>query len=144
MMNDDTVKLLRECDAGVKMGISSIDQVSEYVESPNMKRLLSESRQEHEDLGSRIEGMLRRHNSKEKDPNPMAAGMSRIKTNFMLAMKDSDQSIASLMVDGCAMGTKSLSRYLNKYPAADEDSRTAARQLIEIEDELEKGLRPHL
>ena len=141
---NDTVKLLRECDAGVKMGISSIDQVCGYVDSPDMKRLLKESRTEHEDLGARIEDMLRRHRAEEKDPNPLTVGMSQIKTNIMLAVKDSDHTIADLMVDGCSMGTKSLSRYLNKYAAADEDARTAARQLIEIEDELEIGLRPHL
>ena len=27
MIEQDTIKLLRECDAGVKMGISSIDDV---------------------------------------------------------------------------------------------------------------------
>lgn len=27
MNNQDTVKLLRECDAGVKMGLSSFDEV---------------------------------------------------------------------------------------------------------------------
>ena len=33
MIEQDTVKLLRECDAGVKMGISSIDDVLKYVKS---------------------------------------------------------------------------------------------------------------
>ena len=31
MIEQDTIKLLRECDAGVKMGISSIDDVMEHV-----------------------------------------------------------------------------------------------------------------
>ena len=31
MIEKDTVRLLRECDAGVKMGISSIGDVIEYV-----------------------------------------------------------------------------------------------------------------
>lgn len=26
-MNDDSIKLLRECEAGIKMGISAIDDV---------------------------------------------------------------------------------------------------------------------
>ena len=33
MVEQDTIKLLRECDAGVKMGISSIDDVLKYVNS---------------------------------------------------------------------------------------------------------------
>ena len=31
MIEQDTIKLLRECDAGVKMGISSIDDVLDDV-----------------------------------------------------------------------------------------------------------------
>ena len=31
MIEQDTIRLLRECDSGVKMGISSIDDVIEYV-----------------------------------------------------------------------------------------------------------------
>lgn len=27
MISPDTIKLLRECDAGIKMGVSSIDEV---------------------------------------------------------------------------------------------------------------------
>lgn len=30
-MEDDSVKLLRECNAGIKMGISSIDDVMNHV-----------------------------------------------------------------------------------------------------------------
>jgi len=31
MIEQDTIKLLRECDAGVKMGVSSIDEVLDHV-----------------------------------------------------------------------------------------------------------------
>ena len=33
MIEQDTIKLLRECDAGVKMGVSSIDDVLGQVRS---------------------------------------------------------------------------------------------------------------
>ena len=39
-MESDTIKLLRECDAGVEMGISSIDDVKDYVKSQTLKKLL--------------------------------------------------------------------------------------------------------
>ena len=44
MIEQDTIKLLRECDAGVKMGVSSIDDVMEYVHGDVLKRLLKEYR----------------------------------------------------------------------------------------------------
>ena len=31
MIEPDTIKLLRECDAGIKMGVSSIEEVLDYV-----------------------------------------------------------------------------------------------------------------
>ena len=40
MIEQDTVKLLRECDAGVKMGIDSIDDVYEKVEADIFKAYL--------------------------------------------------------------------------------------------------------
>ena len=36
MIEQDTIKLLRECDAGIKMGISAIDDVLEYVKSEEL------------------------------------------------------------------------------------------------------------
>ena len=42
MVEQDTVRLLRECDAGVKMGVSSIDDVLEYVKDSNLKKILCE------------------------------------------------------------------------------------------------------
>ena len=37
MVEQDTIKLLRECDAGVKMGISSIDEVLDNAEMSTIK-----------------------------------------------------------------------------------------------------------
>ena len=47
-----------------------------------------------------------------------------------LALHDSDAEIADLMTEGCNMGVKSLSKYLNQYAAADEASKGMARRLI--------------
>ena len=40
MIAPDTIKLLRECDAGIKMGVSSIDEVLGYVHAAKMKKIL--------------------------------------------------------------------------------------------------------
>ena len=37
MVEQDTIKLLRECDAAVKMGVSSIEDVLGYVNSDKLK-----------------------------------------------------------------------------------------------------------
>ena len=58
--------------------------------------------------------------------------------------EESDQTIAGLITDGCDMGIKSLSRYLNQYAAAEEKARDMARQLIAQEEELRLEVRPYL
>ena len=70
--------------------------------------------------------------------------MSWVKTNVKLAMEDSDASVASLMTDGCNMGVKSLSQYLNQYKAADEPSKAIARRLIDVEQQLVDDIRQYL
>ena len=82
--------------------------------------------------------------AEEKDPNPMAKGMSWIKTNAMLAIDESDHTVADLMTDGCNMGVKSLNRYLNQYEAADEVSKDITKRLIKLEEELTKDIRDFL
>ena len=144
MIEQDTIKLLRECDAGIKMGVKSIDDVEKYVRSDSMKRILSSSKAEHERLENEISTMLTNYGDDGKEPNPIATGMSWIKTNVKLGMNHSDKTVADLMTDGCNMGVKSLSGYLNQYPAASERSKDIAKKLIKIEADLGENMRDYL
>lgn len=74
----------------------------------------------------------------------MAKGMSWIKTNAMLAVDESDNTIADLLTDGCNMGVKSLNRYLNQYEAADENSKDITKRLINLEEKLAVDMRRYL
>ena len=144
MIEQDTVKLLRECDAGVKMGIASIEDVLEHVRSDDFKKHLDRCKDEHDALQTEIRQMLDRFGDEGKDPNPIAKGMSWIKTNLKLTMDESDKVIADLMTDGCNMGVKSLGKYLNQYKAADEDSKNIAKRLIKLEEQLAVESRKYL
>ncbi len=144
MVEQDTINLLRECDAGVKMGVTSIDDVLSDVQNEHFKQVLSESKSDHEKLRSELQGLLRDYHDEGKEPNPMAKSMSWIKTNAKLMMDHSDNTIADLMTDGCNMGVKSLNRYLNQYQAADETSKNMAKSLIHLEENLAKGIRQYL
>ena len=136
MIEQDTVKLLRECDAGIKMGISSIDDVLDRVKDKKYYNALKGCRSEHETLQGEIQGLLGRYQDEGKNPNPIAKGMSWVKTNVKLGMDESDSTIAELMTDGCNMGVKSLNRYLNQYKAADEVSKDITKRLIHLEQRL--------
>ena len=144
MIEPDTIKLLRECDAGIKMGVSSIDDVLDYVKSSRLKKCLTDCKEEHERLREDLERLLEKYKDDGKEPSVMAKSMSWMKTNMKLVMNESDHTIADLMTDGCDMGVKSLSRYLNKYAAADEPSKDIAKRLIRLEAQLSVDMRDFL
>ena len=144
MVEQDTIKLLRECDAGTKMGITSIDDVLDHVRSDELHKKLTRCKEEHEQLQSEIQQLLGKYKDEGKNPNPIAKGMSWMKTNMKLGMEDTDATIADLMTDGCNMGVKSLNRYLNQYKAADEVSKDIAKRLINLEEQLTIDLRGYL
>ena len=144
MIEQDTIRLLRECDKGIKMGISSIDDVYDYAKDEKMKNALYECKVKHERIKTEIEDMLDKYGDEGKSPNAMVKGMSWLKTNMRLAMKESDSTIASLMTDGCNMGVKSLSRFLNEYEAAEEKAKDIAKKLISQESDLSVQMRDFL
>ena len=144
MVEQDTIKLLRECDAGTKMGITSIDEVICHSRSEDLQKKLTRCKEEHEQLQGEIQELLGKYKDEGKDPNPIAKGMSRVKTNMKLGMDAEDCTIADLMTDGCNMGVKSLSKYLNQYKAADESSKTIAKRLISLEEQLAVDMRQYL
>lgn len=144
MENNDTIRLLKECDAGTKMGVASIDDVLEYTHSTELKELLSKSKEHHESLGNEIHALLLEYGSEEKEASAMAKGMSWMKTSMKMTIDNSSATVADLITDGCNMGIKSLHRYLNQYPTANEKVKDLCQKLIEIEEELLRDLRPYL
>ena len=144
MINHDTVELLKECNAGIKMGVNSIDDVLDKVKDEKLKKILIDSKEEHQKLGSETHSLLNECDESGKEPNIMAQGMSWLKTNVMLAMEHTDKTVADLITDGCDMGTKSLNKYLNQYEAASEDAKDIAKRLIKIEDNLAADIRCYL
>lgn len=144
MVEQDTIKLLRECDAGIKMGISALDEVMEYAHSSDMRKYLQDSTKENQRLQTDLQDVLADYHDNGKEPNPIASGMSWLKTNVKLKMNESDSAIAELMTDGCNMGIKSLSRYMNQYKAADERSKGIAKRLIKAEEKLSQNMRQFL
>ena len=134
----DTTKLLRECDAGTKMAISSINEILEKVEDTKLSEILTKSRNAHEELESEIHSLLNYHKEEQKEPDPIAKGMSFIKTNVKMGIDESDKTVANLITDGCNMGIKSLNKYLNQYAMADVISKKITEKLIRLEENLRK------
>ena len=143
-MNRDTIRLLEQCDAGTKMAAAAIDDVIGRVREPSLREHLAHSRALHAAYGEEMSGLLGRIGHVPPQPNAAARGMAKLKTEVKLALRPADSTIAGLMTDGCNIGIQSLSRFLNRHPAADSRAREMARRLIGIEDRMAGGLRPYL
>lgn len=143
-MEDDTIKLLRECNAGIKMGVTSLDEVMDHVKDERLKSLLQESKSTHSRLGDETHSYLLKYQDGGKEPTPIAKMMSWVKTNFKLGDENSDRVVADLITDGCNMGIKSLYRYLHQYQAADNEIKELVNKVIDAEEKLVKEMREYL
>ena len=144
MINNDTIELLKECNAGIKMGVSAIEEVYDNVSDEKFKELLFLCKKEHQKLGDETHNLLNKYHDTGKEPNPMAKGMSWLKTNVMLTLDESDNTVADLITDGCNMGVKSLNRYLNQYTAAEEKAKDITKRLINLEKQLTTDMQKYL
>lgn len=143
-MNNDSTHLLAQCDAGIQMALSAIDEVLPAAEDPQLRKTLHMSKAQHENLQTRTRELLRLRNAPGKTPNPMAKTMNYLKTHMLLTFKPGDSSVADLVVTGCNMGIKNLHRYQNQYRAADPHTKEVADQLIGLEADLANSLYPYL
>ena len=144
MIEKDTVRLLRECDAGAKMGVSSLEDTMQFTLSEPLKQILERSRRQHLDMCREISDRLDRFSDEGKDPPMMAELMGKIKANFKLVTSDTDKAAAEFITDGCNMGVKSLCKYLNQYPTARQEAKDITNQLIGEEEQLARTMRPYL
>lgn len=136
MPDDDTIKLLKECNAGIKMARKSIQEVISRVDSKTLQSILEKFDHEHEKLLHKTSDLLNEFHDTEKEPSSIAEVMSWLKINVKLLPEAKDSEIAELMIDGCNMGIKSLSRYMNQYKACNHESKEISENLKRIEQKM--------
>ena len=143
-MNSDTINLLLECNSGIKMGESAIKQLLPHAKDKELRHALEVTKNTHATLGDETHAMLLRHNADTKEPHAIIRAMSDMKIYAKMMANESDSQIADVMTDGCDMGIKSISKYLNKYKNANPDAKSIAHRLIASEDYLEGKIRNYL
>ncbi len=146
-MNDktekDTVKLLRDCDSGIKMGIAALGDTIPKAGDMGLEKILKESKLEHENFRAKAEELLNSCMDKGKNPNPAAKAMSKMKTKLKLA-GGSPEDAAELIAKGCDTGINTLKKSVSKYEGADSESRTLTNRIICAEEKLITDLKKYL
>lgn len=144
MPSEDTIKLLKKCDAGCKMGVDSIKQVIDKTDNKKLHSILEKYLNDHEKLQNKITDKLNEFKDSEEEPSMIAKTMSHLKINFKLIKGEHDKEIAGLMTDGCNMGIKSIHEYINQYPNALESIKNLCNDLSELEENFARDLRSYL
>lgn len=141
---NDSIALLKECDSGLEMAITTLDQVLPKANANNFRNLLDDYYQEHIAVQKKIDDTLAELHTTGKKANPLAENMAKVETNFKLLLQPTDQEIANLMMDGCNMGIKSVSKYMNQYSQAQQEVMQLANDIITLEQKFVNELRQYL
>lgn len=143
-VSQDTVELLKECDAGCKMAIDSMEQIDKFVTDDKLKTIITKYNKDHIKMEEDIHRMLNNIHEEGQDPSPIAKASSWLQSEVKMMMKCDSKQAASLLTDGCNMGVKSLNEYKNAYKAADDKSVAICERLCDMETSMIKELQPFL
>lgn len=144
MAENQSIKLLRECDAGIKMGIISIDNVLGYVKNEELRGKLLSYKREYIRLRDDIQALLDEFEDNGKNINPIVQSMSWLRTNIKLTFNNSDSNVADIMTDGCNMGIKILNKFMNEYLDADPRARDIGERLVALGERQVSEMRKFL
>ncbi|NCC07403.1 MAG: hypothetical protein EOM30_05025 [Clostridia bacterium] len=143
-MESDTIKLLKECNAGCKTATNSMEQVKDKIENECLSHLIDYNNKKHIEIGDRCHELLNKLDKDEKDPPASAKMFTFMSTEIKLMMNSDTSTIAKIMFKGCNMGVEKLSEYLNDYKDASPESKSLVKELIATEETFAEKLKEFL
>ena len=98
-VSQDTVELLKECDAGCKMAIDSMEQIAKYVSDDQLKTIIQKYNGAHIKMEEDIHRMLNNIGAEGQDPNPIAKASSWLQSEVKMMMNCDAKQAANLLTD---------------------------------------------
>lgn len=143
-MDEQTTKLLKECNSGCKMAINSIDRLKDFVTNPELDKKLAEAKEQHRYLENETSKLLKEAGQEEKEPDRMAAAFSWITTEVKMMIKDDSSQVAKVLMNGCNMGIQSISECMNQCSNASHESKSLAKKLVKCEEQIMEDMKKFL
>lgn len=135
-MQSDTIKLLEECSSGCKIALNSMKQLQRNITNSHFRKLVEDYIGKHTNLENEANALLGEQGRSGKDPSLGTTLMSWTMSEMKMMLKKGDGQIAKLMIDGCSMGIKTLSKAINQYSKASEQSFSLADCIIKAEEDF--------
>lgn len=142
--NQDTISLLKECSAGCKMAMDSISHIKTMVTDNQLLEIMNKYYDAHSQLEAKCRQELNESGNMDKEADAFAKIMANMQAKFKMLVDDDKSQAASILTDGCNMGIKSISGFLNDYKAADSESSGIAEKLRRLEENMLGDLQPFL
>lgn len=143
-MDKQTVTLLKECNAGCKMAVGSIDRIKEFLMNAELEQTLTAYKEQHKKLEEESSKLLAELGECGQQPDKIASAFSWITTEVKLLVKDDSTQIAKILMNGCNMGIQSISECMNKCPDASHGSISLAKKLVKCEEKLMEDMKKYL
>ena len=143
-MESDTIKLLKQCNAGCKTATNSMEQVYDKTENECLRHLIDYNNKKHIEIGNRCHELLNKLDKDEQDPTAPTKMFTWMSTEIKLMMNNNTSEIAKIMFNGCSMGVQKLSEYLNDYTDASAESKSLVKELISTEENFAEKLKEFL
>lgn len=144
-MDNSTKKLLEECSVGCKMGIESMEQVQHHVTDAKIAATIEKSCSKHKELEEEISKILLRAGQPEKEPGVMVSTFSWMTTGVkMMTGEDENKQAVKIIMNGCNMGTQSITEAMHQCKDASSESISIAKKLIGMEENLRDDMQKYL
>lgn len=143
-MEKQTVTLLKECNAGCKMAVNSMERLKDFLMNGDLEQTLMTYKEQHKKLEEESSKLLAELGESGQEPDKIASAFSWITTEVKLLVKDDSTQIAKILMNGCNMGIQSISECMNKCPDASRDSISVAKKLVKCEEKLMEDMKKYL
>lgn len=140
----DTVALLQQCCSGCTMATESLEQIKAHVDDPTLREVILRYNKEHIELGAEIHKMLNETGEAAKEPGTIAKAFSWMQSEMKLSVNEGNNKVASLLIDGCNMGIKTLTETKNECKGANDQSTALCEKLISLEKKMIEELEAYL
>lgn len=143
-MDKQTVELLKECNAGCKMAVNSMNRLKDFLTNAELEQTLAAYKEQHNKLEEESSKLLAELGECGQQPDKIASAFSWITTEVKMMVKDDSAQVAKILMDGCNMGIQSISECINKCPDASRDSISLAKKLVKCEEKLMEDMKKYL
>lgn len=130
----DDLTILNEIHKGARMGMDSLEQISEKVSDQNFKDDLSFQYNRYRDTLDKVNAQFERAGEVPDDTPPMTKLMGWTGIEFNTFNDKSNTQISEILIQGNDMGIVKAVKLLNQNPQASQETKDILNGFIRLQE----------